>query len=127
MYDKLTPEQKKLKKSSIRKIQGRKGYPTPKQIRHENIAIKKELNKLDKGKQPKSIERRLDTFKLMKEALKKMARKVKVGPVFLLEDQIPSNLKVETFNKGSSAKKKTKKKRPRGVGKALKGYGKAMK
>ena len=102
MYDKLTPEQKKLKKSSIRKIQGRKGYPTSKQIRHENIAIKKELNKLDKGKQPKSIERRLDNFKLMKEAIKKMARKVKVGPAFLLQDQIPSNLKKEIFNKGGS-------------------------
>ena len=33
-----------------------------------------------------------------------------------------------TFHsKGSSAKKKTKKKRPRGVGIATKGYGKAMK
>tara|TARA_R100001143_G_C3354977_1_gene131776 strand:+ start:487 stop:843 length:357 start_codon:yes stop_codon:yes gene_type:complete len=31
------------------------------------------------------------------------------------------------FSKGSSAKKKTKKKRPRGVGCAVKGYGKAMK
>ena len=30
-------------------------------------------------------------------------------------------------SKGSSAKKKTKKKRPRGVGCAVKGYGKAMK
>jgi len=122
MYDKLSPEQKKLKKSSIRKIQGRKGYPTSKQIRHENIAIKKELNKLDKGKQPKSIERRLDTFKLMKEALNKMAKKVKVGPAFLLKDQIPSNLKEKTFNKGSTAKKK----KPRGVGIASRGYGKAM-
>ena len=43
---------------------------------------------------------------------------------FLGEDGPP--IPIDEFAKGSSAKKKTKKKRPRGVGIASRGYGKAM-
>jgi hypothetical protein len=38
----------------------------------------------------------------------------------------PQFFPIDSFAKGSSAKKKTKKKKPRGVGIASRGYGKAM-
>jgi len=43
------------------------------------------------------------------------------------EEPLRELFPIDSFAKGSSAKKKTKKKKPRGVGIATRGYGKAMK